>query len=103
MLWKTALIHMKTDSTPEPLSWQVYILLCSDNSLYTGITTDMERRFRQHATGSGAKYFHGRQPRKVLFLEGGHNRSSASRREAEIKALSRRGKELLTQQKSEIP
>ena len=103
MLWKTALIHMKTDSTPEALSWQVYILLCSDNSLYTGITTDMERRFRQHATGSGAKYFRGRQPRKVLFLEGGHNRSSASRREAEIKALSRSGKELLTQQKSEIP
>lgn len=77
------------------MNWQVYIILCSDNSLYTGITTDPARRLRQHATGRGAKYFRGRQPEKLLYLETGHTRSSASRREAEIKRLTREGKCLL--------
>jgi len=61
------------------MNWQVYIILCSDNSLYTGITL-------------GARYFRGRKPREVVYLEGGHTRSSASRREAAIKKLSRAGK-----------
>ncbi len=69
------------------MNWQVYIILCSDDSLYTGITTDVERRFGQHLTGTGAKYFRGRSPRQVVYCEGGHDRSSASRREAEIKKL----------------
>ena len=77
--------------------WQVYIILCSDDSLYTGITTDLERRFCQHARGSGAKYFRGRQPIRVVYSEGGHSRSSAGKREAEIKSLSRPEKILLTQ------
>ncbi len=75
--------------------WQVYIILCSDDSLYTGITTDMERRFRQHAEGEGARYFRGRRPLRVVFLEGGHSRSSAGRRENLIKAMTRREKESL--------
>jgi putative endonuclease len=70
-----------------PMNWQVYIILCSDKSLYTGITTDLTRRLRQHAAGRGAKYFRGRRPEKVLYLETGHTRSTASRREAEIKTL----------------
>jgi putative endonuclease len=69
------------------MNWQVYIIHCSDNSLYTGITTDLTRRLRQHAAGRGAKYFRGRRPEKVLYLETGHTRSTASRREAEIKGL----------------
>ena len=69
------------------MNWQVYIILCSDNSLYTGITTDVERRFAQHAAGTGAKYFRGRSPRRLVYLEGGHDRSSASRREVKIKRL----------------
>ena len=77
------------------MNWQVYIILCSDDSLYTGITVDPERRFRQHAKGEGAKYFRGRQPVKVVYLEGGHTRSSAARREAEIKSISREEKLLL--------
>jgi len=77
------------------MDWQVYIILCSDDSLYTGITVDPERRFRQHAKGEGAKYFRGRQPVKVVYLEGGHTRSSAARREAEIKSISREEKLLL--------
>jgi len=71
------------------MNWHVYIILCSDNSLYTGITTDIPRRLRQHAEGRGARYFRGRQPVDVVYREDGHSRSSASQREAEIKALSR--------------
>jgi len=69
-------------------NWQVYIILCSDDSLYTGITTDAARRYAEHASGRGAKYFRGRLPRRLAYLESGHDRSSASRREAEIKRLS---------------
>ena len=71
------------------MNWYVYIILCSDNSLYTGITTDVERRFQQHADGIGAKYFRGRQPAQVVYQEGGHTRSTASKRELEIKTLTR--------------
>ncbi len=77
------------------MSWQVYIILCSDDSLYTGITTDVERRFAQHLAGTGAKYFRGRSPRQLVYLEDGHDRSSASRREAEIKRLRPIDKRLL--------
>lgn len=69
------------------MNWQVYMILCSDDSLYTGITTDVTRRFTEHATGAGAKYFRGRSPQRVVYLEGGHDRSSASRRELQIKQL----------------
>jgi putative endonuclease len=77
-------------------SWSVYIILASDKSLYTGITTDVERRFEEHRQGGkGARYFNGRDPERVVFREDGHTRSSASRREAEIKSLSRDGKQRL--------
>jgi len=77
------------------MNWQVYIILCSDDSLYTGITTDLQRRFAQHAAGRGAKYFRGRQPLQVVYCEDGHTRSTASRRELEIKELARAEKLLL--------
>jgi putative endonuclease len=74
------------------MNWQVYIILCSDDSLYTGITTDIQRRFDQHASDRGAKYFRGRQPLKVVYREDGHTHNSAARREREIKNLERSGK-----------
>ena len=67
--------------------WLVYMIRCSDDSLYTGITNDLEKRFQQHLEGKGAKYFRGRQPLEVVHVEPGHDRSSASKREAEIKKL----------------
>jgi putative endonuclease len=89
---------------PEPMNWHIYIILCSDDSLYTGITTDVERRFRQHAGGRGAKYFSGRQPRRLLYLESGHTRSSAGKREAEIKGMKRADKFLLASSaRNEMP
>lgn len=75
--------------------WSVYIILCSDDTLYTGITNNLERRMQQHASNRGAKYFRGRAPRELIYVEDGHNRSSASQREAEIKKLKREKKALL--------
>jgi len=75
------------------MGWQVYIIVCTDNSLYTGITTDVERRFSEHAAGTlGARYFRARTPEKVVYLESAQNRSTASRREAVIKKLPRAAK-----------
>jgi len=71
------------------VNWCVYMILCSDNSLYTGITSDIDRRIDQHAARRGAKYFRGRTPRRVVYLESGHDRSSATQREAAIKKLRR--------------
>lgn len=71
------------------MDWSVYIILCSDQSLYAGITTNVGRRFDEHASLKGAKYFRTCQPLRVVFLEDGHSRSSASRREAEIKKMKR--------------
>ena len=71
------------------MNWQVYIILCSDATLYTGITNDLARRYAQHTDRRGARYFRGRRPVEVVYLESGHSRSSASRREAAIKKLPR--------------
>ena len=79
------------------MNWCVYMILCSDDSLYTGITTDMERRLKQHEEGRGAKYFRGRSPKKVVYLEQGLSRSLATRREIQIKTLSRAEKLNLVQ------
>jgi putative endonuclease len=85
------------------MNWQVYIILCSDDSLYTGITTDLQRRFDQHAAGRGAKYFRGRQPQQIVYKESGLTRSTASSREQEIKNLERSGKlDLISSIKNEM-
>ena len=72
--------------------WQVYIIRCSDDSLYTGITLDVERRLMEHGGARGAKYVRGKRPHQLVYLEDGHTRSSASRREAAIKKLTRAAK-----------
>ncbi|NOT86037.1 MAG: GIY-YIG nuclease family protein [Methylococcaceae bacterium] len=69
------------------MGWQVYIILCSDQSLYTGISNNVLKRYQQHACQKGAKYFRGRSPLQLVYVEGGHNRSSASKREHAIKKL----------------
>lgn len=77
---------------PGVSNWQVYIIHCSDGSYYTGISTDVQRRFEQHRSGKGARYFYGRTPLEVVYSERCENRSSALRREAEIKSFSRKQK-----------
>jgi len=71
------------------VNWQVYIILCTDDTLYTGITVDVARRFSQHGDKQGAKYFRSRQPKQLVYVETGHDRSTASKREIVIKKLSR--------------
>lgn len=79
--------------------WKVYILEATDGTLYTGVTTDIARRFREHSTGpKGARYFKGRTPLGVVYLEHGHDRSSALKREAAIKRLTKQEKVKLKQQ-----
>lgn len=76
--------------------WQVYILQCRDGSLYTGITTDPERRVKEHNTSpKGAKYTRSRRPVKLVYLEESEDRSAASKREWAIKKLTRNEKLLL--------
>ena len=77
------------------MNWSVYIIICSDGSLYTGISTDVARRFRQHQTGKGAKYFRGRQPLAIAYQENGYTRSHASHREITIKKMPRLEKQAL--------
>jgi putative endonuclease len=70
----------------------VYILECKDGSLYTGITTDVARRFAEHKNKKGGHYTRARGAAKIVYTERKKNRSTASKREAEIKALSREKK-----------
>lgn len=72
--------------------WLVYIIRASDGSLYTGITNDMQRRWQQHCNGQGAKFFRGRSPEALVFIESATDRAAASRREAAIKQLTRADK-----------
>lgn len=67
----------------------VYMLQCGDGTLYTGITTDIPRRLRQHNCGKGAKYTRSRLPVELRYREGPMDKSAALRRELEIKKLSR--------------
>ena len=74
-------------------AWYVYVIRASDDSLYTGISTDVERRFEEHQSPEkGARYFRGRKPVEIVYRQKLHDRGSALRREAEIKKLSRASK-----------
>lgn len=73
-------------------TWVVYILECADNSLYTGVTTDIGRRMDEHAAGTGAKYTKRRGPFTVRYTEWHRTRSAALKREAAIKSLDRSAK-----------
>jgi putative endonuclease len=67
----------------------VYVLRCADDTLYTGYTTDVERRVREHDAGEGAKYTRGRTPVELVHVESFGTKSAAMSREYEIKQLSR--------------
>jgi putative endonuclease len=73
----------------------VYLLRCADDTLYTGYTTDPERRAEEHDAGGGAKYTRGRTPVELVYVESFSEKSAAMSREYEIKQLSRAAKEQL--------
>ena len=72
--------------------WIIYILRCADGSLYTGITKDVKRRCQQHNDGTASRYTRSRRPTKLVWQEVRPSRSSALKREAAIKAMTRREK-----------
>jgi putative endonuclease len=87
------------EAVPAVPKWFVYIIRASDDTLYTGVTTNVQRRFTEHGHPiKRARYFRGRTPQEVVYTEHLENRSSAQRREAEIKKLTRKGKLKLVQE-----
>jgi putative endonuclease len=77
------------------MHWLVYMLECSDNSIYTGITNNLENRLKKHQSGDGAKYLRGRLPIKLIYKELFINRSEATKREISIKKMSKKEKKIL--------
>jgi putative endonuclease len=73
----------------------VYMLRCSDGSLYTGWTTDLEKRVTVHNSGKGAKYTRSRLPVRLVYFESFEEKSDAQRREYAIKKMSKAKKEAL--------
>ncbi|MEQ1813720.1 MAG: GIY-YIG nuclease family protein [Candidatus Nitrotoga sp.] len=77
------------------MNWCCYILRCVDDTLYTGITNDLEKRLLAHNTGTAAKYTRSRCPVQLIYAEPCANKSIALKRELQIKKLSRPDKMLL--------
>lgn len=86
------MISGKQTEDAQPVEWVVYILECTDKSLYTGITNNLDSRIAAHESGKGAKYTKGRGPFALLYREECGTRSLALKREISIKALSREEK-----------
>jgi len=79
------------------LIWYLYILRCCDGTLYTGITTDVEKRLETHRPGKGAKYTRGRGPLELVYTEVCDSKSHALKRELRIKGMSKTEKLALLQ------
>ncbi len=77
------------------MTWTVYMVRCADNSLYTGIAKDIDKRLEEHNGIGGARYTRGRQPVKLVYQESAGSRSEASRQEYQLKQLSKKEKETL--------
>ena len=77
------------------MPWTVYLARCGDGSLYTGVTTDPDRRLTEHNAGCGAAYTRSRLPVTLVYLETVADRSAALRREHAIRRMSRVEKEAL--------
>lgn len=88
--------YIVSTSTPkhtEKKQWYVYMLVCADGTLYTGITTDLKRRVMEHNSGpKGAKYTRARQPVRLVFHEHAANRQVASQKEYALRKLPRKDK-----------
>ena len=84
-------------SAPATTPYFVYILECSDGTLYVGSTSDLVRRERAHNEGPGAKYTSGRRPVRVVYSEIYGSRSTAQKREAQLKRWSRAKKKALVE------
>ncbi len=84
-------------------TWHLYLIRCADGSLYTGITTDIPRRLREHQLGRGARRLRGRGPLVLAFSQAVGNRSQALRLEYRVKRLGRAQKEALIAGAAPLP
>ena len=75
------------------MRWKHYVLKCSDKSYYSGSTTDLKRRIKEHNTGKGSKYTRSRLPVEIIYFGSYPDRSSAQKAEAAFKKLNRKQKE----------
>jgi putative endonuclease len=83
-------------ASPHQPTWYVYIVRCKDQSLYTGVTTDLARRLKEHNSSiGGARYTRSRQPVSITYAESAKDRSAACSREYQLKRLTRAAKEVL--------
>ena len=82
------------------MTWFCYLLRCADNTLYCGITNDLEKRLIVHNAGEGAKYTRGRTPVKLIYQEDCADKSAALKRELQIKRLTREQKLILVKVKN---
>jgi len=78
------------------VTWFIYLLRCADNSLYCGVTNDIDRRIKKHSTGKGAKYTRSRLPVELVWQSSGVDKSTAHKAEYYIKQRSKNQKEMLT-------
>jgi putative endonuclease len=82
--------------------WFVYVVRCADRSLYTGVTTDADRRLAEHNDGRGARYTRSRGPVALVYLEKAEDRGAALRREHEIKCMTAEGKRRLVTKRRRV-
>ncbi len=82
--------------------WTVYIIQALNGNLYTGITTDLGRRLENHKNKKGARFFNFSQPKQIMYQESHLNRSEASKRENEIKKMTRQSKLELIQNSPDV-
>jgi putative endonuclease len=82
-------------SGPTSTEWHIYVVRCADRTLYTGIARDLQARITQHNTGRGAKYTRSRRPVTLVYQEAAADRSTALRREHEIKRMAPQAKRAL--------
>ena len=82
------------------MRWFVYMLRCENNDLYTGVTTDVDRRFREHRAGAGGRFTRANRPVALVYWESCLTESEAKRREAQLKTWPRRKKLALIDQRT---
>ena len=101
MIFAALVYHDRAMSRLTP-KWFVYVVRCADRSLYTGVTTDADRRVAEHNDGRGARYTRSRGPVALVYLEKAEDRGAALRREHEIKCMAPEDKRRLVTKKRRI-
>jgi len=89
----------ETEIEAKPKTWFLYMIRCRGGQLYTGISTDVKRRFSEHESGKGAKYLRGKGPLLLLFQQSIGSHSQALKAEAKMKKMSKQAKERIVSEK----